>query len=276
MYSYDQAKAAPAKNLDNILIKPPSRLTSQFVMQNRLPVYVITAIPPQSNVTLTIRSGTGASGEPLRINRNKLPKRVVFSHEALQKGGRDLWSAIDKGMLVLVWPSDAEKLLQGKDEIVERQKVSQWSSLNVEKSEAVKSHERNVRDAKAAEEAVELESDQETQEPINARVMDIVSRSKAGEVKLDKAVTEFEDLSETMTERDYQYAIANVRGGKLREWLQGALAKGAQPNPAPKAKKIKVKAASDDVRGEAEMTDEEREQEAIAEAEARARQRLHG
>jgi hypothetical protein len=290
MYSYEHSKAAPCRNLDGVTIKPPARLSAQFLMQNKLPIWVVTAIPPQSILTFTIKQGGGLPGQALRLQRSKLPQCITaeYPHEALAKGGRDIWNAIDKGMLVLVWPSDAEQLVGGKQAETERVQVSKWSALNAEKSPEIKEHERIIRQAKDAEKNAQLEADgdDEEHEIVNARVMDIVARSKAGEVKLDKAIAEFDDMGEIMTKRDYAYAIANVRGGKLREWLQGALAKGAAPDKPKKVKKstddlVKGKKPARDDNGvfddsEPEMTDEEKEAEALAEMEARQRQRIGG
>lgn len=297
MYEYNPETAASYQNLDGVMVKPPQRLTAQFLLSNKLPVFVLTAIPPQSVLTFTIKQSGGLPGSPLRINRSKLPFNVTkeVPADTLRNGGKDVWGAVDKGMLVLVWPADAEKMLgsNAKSDEADRQKVSKWSSLNTEKSEAVKENERILKAQKKAEEdaALEQETNEETADPVNARVMDIMARVTAGELKLDKAVAEFDDLSDILVERDYQYAILNTKSGKLREWLQAALAKGVTPTPVKKPKKKaeedapvrtgkkSAKASTtenvfDD--SEPEMTEEEKEAEALAEAQARQRQRLNG
>lgn len=288
-YEYDHTTAAPYSNLDGALIKAPPRLTEQFLLANKLPVWVLTAIPPQSLLTFTIKQGGGLPGSALRIPRSKLPFCVTqaVSPDTLRNGGRDIWAAIEKGMLVLVWPTDAEAMRGTvKSDEDDRAKISKWSSLNAEKSPEVRENERILKAQKVAEANVVQEQEQEQSDPVNARVMDITARVQAGELKLDKAIAEFDDLSDIMVERDYSYAIANAKGGKLREWLQAQLAKGVAPTPvkkkkkgsgsAPEGKKAKRDSGGVFDDAEPEMTDEEREAEAQAEAEARSRQRPYG
>lgn len=301
-YQYSQDTAEACRNADGVDIDPPARLTYQFLLNNKLPVWVLTAIPPQSLLTFTIKQGGGMPGQALRIPRSKYPFNVTQDTppDILRNGGKDVWGAIDKGMLVLVWPSDAEKMNESRpNNEGERNKISKWSTQQATKSKELMENEKILRQAKVAQENAEAEQAAEQQDPVNARVMDIVSRVQAGEVKLDKATEEFDDLSEAMTERDYQYAIANVKGGKLREWLQAQLAKGVvAPAKKPKKAKPAAAAAADDGDespvpkkpkaaagkkthdvfddSEPEMTDEEREEEAAAEAAARQRQRPYG
>lgn len=293
MYEYDPENAEAYTNTDGVSVEPPPRLTHQFLLNNKLPVYVLTAIPPQSLLTFTIKQGGGLPGTALRVPRSKFPFNITqeIPPEVLRNGGRDVWAAVDKSMLVLVWPGDAEKMNVGrKSDENERNKISKWSTQNVQKSKEVMENERILRQARVAAENAESEEAAEQSDPVNARVMDVVSRVGSGEVKLDKAIEEFDDLSEVMTERDFQYAITNVKGGKLREWLQAKLASGAVATapkktkkkgmaadvelPAKKAKKAKVENVFDDQ--EPEMTDEEREAEKEAEAMARQRQRPYG
>lgn len=286
-YEYHHENAETYKNVDGQDIDPPKRLSYQFLLANKLPIYVLTAIPPQSIMTFTIKQNNGLPGSALRIPRSKLPFCVTSetSIETLRSGGRDIWAAIDKGMLVLVWPSDAERMLGSStksDEAV-RSKLSRFSTLNAEKSPELQENERIRREAKIAAQNAEAEQEAEQEEPVNARVLDIVGRVSAGDVKLDKAIAEFENLVDIMNERDFAYAISNAKGGKLREWLQTQLAKGAAPAPkkVKKDKKVSAKRGDDghDVFGDtddAEMTDEQRAAEARAEAEARQRQRING
>jgi hypothetical protein len=290
MYEYNSETALPYKNLDGALVEPPARLTQQYLLSNKLPVNVLTAVPPQSVMTFTIKQGGGLPGAPLRINRSKVPTCVTdqFSHDVLRSGGRDIWNSIDKGMLVLVWPSDADTMRgSSQNAESERQKISKWSSLNTEKSKDVLENERIIKAAQAELVNAEQEQQDEQGDPVNARIMDIMSRVQAGEVKLDKAVRELDDLADVLTERDYQYAVANAKAGKLREWLQAALANFIEANPPTPKKKVAkkpnltakrpvTKAGGNDVfdDNEPEMTDEEREVEAQAEMAARQRQKI--
>lgn len=284
-YEYDHENASPYKNVDGQTVEPPKRLNYQFLLANKLPIYVLTAIPPQSVLTFTIKQNNGLPGSALRIPRSKVPFCVTSetSIETLRSGGRDIWSAIEKGMLVLVWPSDAENMLGTPTQAEEqtRTRLSRFSTLNAEKSPELLANERIRREAKIAAQNAEAEQEAEQEEPINARVLDITGRVMAGDVKLDKAIVEFENILDVMNERDFAYAITNAKGGKLREWLQTQLAKGAAPAPKKAKKEEKKKAKARDTGSvfddnEPDMTDEEREAEARAEAEARQRQRING
>lgn len=295
-YEYDASSAEPYRNVEGAVIDPPARLTPQFLLVNKLPVYVKTTMPPQSNITLTIKQGGGLPGQPLRIERSKYPFCVTeqVAHETLRSGGRDLWGAIDKGMLVLVWPADAEAMLESRKRSGDgdRQRLSKWSALNAQKSPEVAENERIMRQAKMEQENADVEAAAEQQDPVNGRVMDLVSRVAAGEVKLERALDEFETLAEVMEERDFNYAIANLKGGKLREWLQAQLAqmmstqkkskkKNKQKSVEQLSAKQPVKKVATDEGGvfddsEPEMTEEEAEAEALAEAAARQRQRVNG
>ena len=245
MYEYDPKTAVPYLNSNGVLVKPPQRLTHQYLLEHRLPLYVLATFAPQAHYTLTIRRGAGQASTALRIPRSKVPYCVTdqVSAKLLRENGQDLWAGLSKGVLVLVWPSDAERMgtnMAAAEQ--QRTQLSRWSTLNTTKSKEMMVLEQTIVEAQDATRMLETEVSDDTQNPINARVMDIVSRSVAGEVKLDQAIREFSEMEDTLTDHDLSYAIANVRGGKLRGWLQGRLATAVKTKPTkPKTKATEIK-----------------------------------
>jgi len=302
-YVYNQLKAKPVKNLDGVMVQPPRTLSYQFIVTNKLPLWVLTAIPPHSSYTLTIKKPNGP-GEAVRIRRELFPQCITddfnVAWEDLARGGQQFHVAFEKGMLILVWPSDGEALSNssGAKANRRRQEVSKYSTLNANMPTEFANRERNIQAFQDMEKVDESDPDEDAGPPVNARLMDLVSRVLASEVKVGKAADEFEDMLEILTERDYTYAIANLPPGKLREWVQGLFAQDsarlhaeAEAEAAErKSKKLaeakaaaaaarKAKAEEGDDKFNVfddapEMTEEEAALEAAAAAEGRLRQRL--
>ncbi len=280
MYEYNQETALPTKNIEGVDVRPPENLTYQFFLQNKLPIWLLnTSAPPMSNIVMTIRQ-QGQPGTGVKLERSKAPQEVMVPHDQLRTGGRELWTLIQNGVLLLVWPSDAAKMLGGKVGEQQRKKLSKFSALNAEQSPEMVERARLHKEAQDAQ--LEAEAEQaDTANPVNARVMDVVARNVAGELKFDAASAEFDMLEDLLTEHDYSYAITNVKSGKLREWLQTKLAafKSAEtkkPGKKPATKKARATGGVPSIldNEEPEMTPEEKEIELQEEAKARAKQRI--
>ena len=272
-YTYVQSKAKPSRNYEGIEIAPPTRLDHQFMVANKLPILVLNNTRPMGAITLTMKLSTGAS-IPLRIPRDKAPFNVTdeIPHSDISRGGRDLWLSLQKKVLTLVWPSDAQDLFGGRvSNGVDVTQTSVWANGGKE-TEAVK-------DTILAQNTAAQDPNGGVEEAVSVhpKVMDITARAVSGELKAEAAIREYDLVSEEVSDRDLSYAIAEVKAGKLREWLQAKLAEisakgqksvatvGANPSTLPN------KTWDDD---DSDMTPEEKAAEAIRAQKAATRQKI--
>lgn len=241
MYHYDQQSAEPAINLDGVTVQPPPVLTRHFLMNNKLPVYVVMTTRPTGNMAIAIRPPEGGKSFLLKIPRTKLPVNVTdqMSHDRLRSSANDFWEVVSRGALQLVWPSDAENMLavDGGGERA-RVKLSEFSSLNPLPSPRADAIEKAQEFGKGAPQA----NEESVLSEVQPRVVDTALRAEAGDLKVEEAIKIYNDEVEDMTERDLAFALGKAKPGKLRDWLQAQLAKRAGheaqvPVPANRSKK---------------------------------------
>jgi len=272
-YSYDQAKAKPARNYEGVDVAPPSRLDHQFLVANKLPIFVLNKTRPMGSITLTMKLSTGAS-VAVRIPRDKAPFNVTeeVPHSDIARGGRDLWLSIQKKVLQLVWPSDAEALSGGRfSNGADEASTSVWSSTGKETDQ--------TKSTQAAVEVAAQDPNGGTEEEVSVhpKIMDVTARVESGELKVEAAIREYDLLSEEVSDRDLSYAIAHVKPGKLREWLQGKLAEVASKGQTSLAQVGTAASTLPNTKwdeGDEDMTEAEKAAEKIRAQKAATRQKI--
>ncbi len=279
-YRYNQKTAKPYVSPDGREVAPPPVLTHDFLIRNDIPIWVLIATQPLGMMTLTIKSTTG-DYMALRIPKSKRPFCVTdqIASADLARGGRDLWTAIQKQALLLVWPTDAEAM-GGSSYEADQIMVSKWSAASAAQVNEVAEAVAQDMEAESARSQLVDKADEEENGQIHPKVMDITARVVAKEIKPDRAIEEYDTILDEITERDLKYAVANVSAGKLREWLQKQLAAASQQAAAAPAKKKKVASPygqSESVfdADESDMTPEERAAERLRAAQAQAKQKLN-
>ena len=140
MYVYSQQKARPISNLDGVEIKPPAMLTFNFLLTNRLPVWLANNTRPKGKVILQMTLPNGRT-RPIFIERTNLPVCVTdeVGQEMVENGSQDMRTYINKGILTLVWPSDATDIIGTTDaqEELSRLRNSEFSANNTFVSQRV-------------------------------------------------------------------------------------------------------------------------------------------
>lgn len=278
-YRYNPKTAKPYVTPDGREIAPPPVLTHDYLIRNEIPLWVLINTQPLGMMTLTIKSTTG-DYMGLRIPKSKRPFCVTdqIASQDLARGGRDLWTAIQKQALVLVWPTDAVDMGGGSGE-ADQIMVSKWSAASAAAANEVVEAVKMDTVAESARSGVGGEGADEEEVQVHPKVMDITARVVAKEIKPDRAIEEYDTILEEVTDRDLKYAVANVTSGKLREWLQAKLASAVKAEKK-KAKKASVVASpygnqkdsvfDDD---ESDMTPEEREAERMRALIAQSKQK---
>jgi hypothetical protein len=232
VYQYNPQTAQPAANMDGQYVDPPAALTRHFLLQNKLPVWVVMATRPTGNMAIAIRPPEGGKSFLLKIPKTKLPVNVSdqLSLTKLRESATDFWDVVQRGGLQLVWPADAEAML-GQDGGHERARVklSEFSVLNPTTSPRVEAIEK----AQEFGQGVPQTSNEENiLADVQPRVVDTALRVEAGDMKAEEAIKIYQEL-DGMSERDLAFALGKAKPGKLRDWLQAKLAGGLkQPVPA--------------------------------------------
>jgi len=184
----------------------PDPLTLDFLLEHKLPVYVMNKSNPRGDVTVTYFT-QGQQAQLLVIPKTWIPVCVTeqVSHATLETMD-DFRRNLAKAMIQLIPAPQAEKILSSSDAQEEKSRLnlSQYGSTGTEVSKYAESGTSNM---DGFEEAL---NDADT---IKVKVKDIMSRDVSSTEQYHLLRAE-EDLLE---KADYNYIIVNG-SGKVKEW----------------------------------------------------------
>ena len=272
MYIYKQKDAQDAVNLDGNQVKPPPMLTFNFLTTNKLPVWIMNNTRPKGKIVLQMTLPNGKT-KPVFIERTTLPACVTdeVGQEMVENGSQDLRTYVNKGILSLVWPSDALAMVgtpEAQEEIA-RLRNSEFSANNTFVSQRV---DDMGKAASTPMTDTSLQAGSVLATDINPRVMDFVARFNSNDVQVKDAVGELKVMEDELTGKDLSYVIANIPNGKAKKFAQNLLAN--RQNTPPPASNVGNKNNDYDMRKDDDLTPEERAADAQHAAQASRFQKI--
>lgn len=244
-----------------------TRLTLDQLVADGKPVYVRNRTRPRGRMQITFVLGNGKTHGvaiprthlPICLNDHVPPETIRGSHEVR--------SYINKGVLELVDPAVAEKELSdpANREELDQLRLSEFSAKAPFVSERASSMEKTTQQGTPNN----FETLGITQDQINARVLDVVSRLATGDLQVKAGITEIRNMEDELTPADLSYIIAQGPDGQIKQYAQTLLAKATSiklpPNTNP---------ATLDEEGAPELTPAEKAEEARRETAARTLQQV--
>lgn len=282
MYVYNNQQAKSVINLDGVEVKPPAILSFNYFLTNRLPVWLLNNSRPKGKIVLQMTLPNGRT-KPVFVDRTTLPVCVTdeVGQEMVENGSQDLRAYINKGILALMWPSDALEMIntpEAREELA-RIRSSEFSANNTFVSQRVE--DMNNRNTPIQD--TSLQAGSVLANEINPRVMDFVARFNSNDVQVKDAVGELRVMEDELSGKDLSYIIANIPNGKAKKFAQNLLSQMQSTAPAPTAPAPTAKASGSRNGGNdydisrddgSDLSQEERAAEAIREAQARQHQRI--
>ncbi len=244
--------------------KWPSRLTLEWLVENKMPIYVRNITRPRGQLAVNFPKVHGGV-KVEKIPRTHLPVRLNdrMSYDTILAAD-DLRQCIYKGVLDLVRPDVAWKELQdpSNQEETDRMQLSAFSARNTFVSERVQDMEKTVEN-RVDPNAPSLSPLGIETNIINPRIMRFVEQLKNGDISIKAAISELKTMETELTDKDCSYIIANGPDGQIRSHVQKVLASIQGQG---------IQEYSVDDSDTVNMTPEERAEEARREAAARADQ----
>lgn len=202
----------------------PKTISKNLTLDNCLstgkPVYVKnTTRNPGGQINLTITDPLNGKSHPLRIYKTWIPFCLndLLSTKMIE-GSHDLRQAIYKGALTLIDADEAEKILSQPDAIEERNRLNHISRTSrrlmpkIIKTPDLPSDGMNM--------PLSEENVPKQENLIHGKVLDIVNSVLERTITTRDAVSEVHSCEDELKIGDYQYMVAELDDGQLKDYAQ--------------------------------------------------------
>ena len=180
------------------------------LLESNKPIYVINNTKDRGRVMLTLtHPGTGRI-ESVFIPVTWIPICITdMVPREMLKASLDFRKYVANGILKLVSPEEAQRILSTEDAKEELRRIYESDFARRDKSVKVPEPKEESRPT----------------EEVNPKVQDIILRLESGSLNGKQAISKLKALGASLTKTDLSFLVANSPSDKVRSWAEKQLAK---------------------------------------------------
>jgi len=186
-----------------------SELKLDKLLDDGKPIYVLNNSNPRGVLVISLVHPTTGNVTPIKIPVTWVPICVTDHVPPEQlRSSLDFRGYLRKGIIKLVDPDKAEKILSSKEAKDELERIN--------KSEFADGFDVSVR---------AMGSDKDAATEVNPKVMDIVLRLESQDISANDALNQLKSIYTTLTKQDLAYIAQNATTESIAQWAEKMLTK---------------------------------------------------